>query len=249
MRARLILALILLAAPIVDSAAQRLPRPRRGAFPPAGLPPQAPPVARDLAYRRMPYSVESYPFISHHDAGGFLTHRGGSSWLSGGFGERLDYRFAPMMSATLDVTSSFLRSPVRTETAELGLRFRPDRDTRRVYPFVDVRFGYMQAFQSQFRPFDVSDPFGGGTPGPGSRSSRGWGAMGGLGMEYALTRMLSLTTGASALRTRMRSNAFLSAQDDVRYWMTTYRYTLGLRFNPVRAVNPPVPPYPAMASP
>ena len=249
MRARLVLMFVLLAVPVVAASAQRLPMPRtRGPARPAELPPQPGSIAREFAYKRLPYSAESYPLVSYSSASAALTPGGSSSWVSWGFGQRIDYRIAPRLSATLDITSSQFASPVRTETAELGLRLRPDRNTARLYPFVDLRVGYLQAFQAQFRPFDVSDPFNDGAPGQGSRWSRGFGGVGGAGVEYAVSRMFSLTTSGVVMRTRMRTNTFLSGGEDVRYWMTTYRYTLGVRFNPVRSIRPPVP-YPNAAAP
>lgn len=243
MRTRFAFAFALVALPLTSASAQRLPIPRRP--PPArptDMPPQPGPIARELAYKRLPYSSETYPMISYHTFGF-------SSWLVGGIGEHLDVRVAPRLSLTLDGTTSILGSPMRTNTVELGVRLRPDRDLRRLYPFADVRLGYMQAYQSQFRSFDVGDPFGAGAPGPGSRFSQGFGGLGGVGVEYALSRMFSLTSSGAVMRTRMASRAFLTNTEDSRFWMTTYRYTLGLRFNPVRAVHPPLPPYPSSVTP
>lgn len=243
MRTRLVLMFALVAFPLATADAQRLPvsrRPRPAR--PAELPPQPGPIAREMAYKRLPYSSETYPMISYH------TH-GFSSWLVGGVGEHLDVRVAPRLSLTLDGTTSVLGSPLQTSTLELGMRFRPDRDARRLYPYADVRLGYMQAYESQFRRFDVVDPYGAGAPGPGSRFSQGFGGLGGVGIEYALSRMFSLTSSAAIMRTQMTSRAFLTNTQDPRFWMTTYRYTLGLRFNPVRAVHPPVPPYPSSTTP
>ena len=243
MRTRFVFSLALLTLPMLTASAQRLPvTPRPRVARPAELPPQPGPIAREMAYKRLPYSSETYPMISYHTFGF-------SSWLVGGIGEHVDLRVAPRLSLTLDGTSSMLGSPMQTNTVELGVRFRPDRDVRRLYPFADVRLGYMQAYQSQFRGFDVGDPFGAGAPGPGSRFSQGFGGLGGVGVEYALSRMFSLTSSAAIMRTRMTSRAFLTNTEDARFWMTTYRYTLGLRFNPVRAVHPPVPPYPSSATP
>ena len=249
MRGRLLLAFAGLVIPMVAASAQRLPMPRnRGPARPAELPPQPGSIARELAYKRLPYSAESYPLLSYHDASTAVTAGGLSSWVSWGMGQRIDFRMAPALSATLDFTSSLWGAPVRTETVELGLRLRRDRNADKLYPFADVRVGYMQAFQSQFRPFDVDDAFGGGAPGQGSRWSRGVGAVGGGGLEYALSRMFSLTTSAVVMRSRLTSRTFLSGGEDTRYWMTTYRYTIGLRFNPVRAIQPPAP-YPHAAGP
>lgn len=249
MRARVALTFVLLAAPIVAADAQRLPLPRsRGPARPAELPPQPGSIARELAYRRLPYSAETYPLVSYNDASAAVTTSGLSSWVSWGVGQRIDYRVAPALSATIDFTASLLGAPVRTETVELGLRLRRDRNVDKLYPFADVRIGYMQAFQSQFRPFDVDDPFTSGAPGQGSRWSRGFGAVGGGGVEYALSRMFSVTTSAMLMRSRLTTQTFLTGGEETRYWLTTYRYTLGLRFNPVRAVTPPVP-YPSSTSP
>ncbi len=249
MRARLALTFAFLVIPIVAADAQRLPMPRnRGPARPAELPPQPGSIAREFAYRRLPYSAESYPLVSYNDASAAVTTSGLSSWVSWGIGQRIDYRIGPAVSATLDFTASLFGAPVRTETVELGLRLRPDRNTDRLYPFADVRVGYMQAFQSQFRPFDVDDPFGGGAPGQGSRWSRGFGAVGGAGAEFALSRMFSVTTSAMLMRSRLATRTFLAGGEETRYWLTTYRYTLGLRFNPVRAIQPPVP-YPNTTAP
>src|SRR5688572_1165856 len=248
MRARLALTFALLAVPTVAVSAQRLPMPRARPARPAELPPQPGSIARELSYKRLPYSAESYPLVSYSNASAAVTTSGVTSWVSWGIGERIDYRMAPGMSATLDFTQALFGAPVQTQTVELGLRLRPDRNADRFYPFADVRFGYLEAFQSQFRPFDVEDPFGGGSPGQGSRWSRGFGAVGGGGIEYALSRMFSVTTSAMLMRSRMRTRTFLTGGQDTRYWMTTYRYTVGLRFNPVRSVQAP-PAYPNAIAP
>lgn len=248
MRARLALTFALLAIPVIAAGAQRLPMPRnRGPARPAELPPQPGSIAREVAYKRLNYSAESYPLVSHNSVSSVAAMGGVTSWTSWGFGQRIDYRVGRMVSATLDVTSSRLGSPVRTETIELGVRLRPDRDVRKLYPFADLRFGYMEAFQTQFRPFAVNDPFNESAPGQGSRWSSGFGALGGAGIEYAVSRMFSLTSSASLMRSRMRTNTFLGGDQDVRYWMTTYRYMVGIRFNPVRSVPPT--PYPSAAAP
>ena len=249
MRIRLALSFAVLVVPMLTASAQRLPMPRdRRPARPAELPPQPASLAREFAYKRLPYSAESYPLLSYNDASAPVTAGGMSSWVSWGLGQRIDYRIAPAVSATMDFTSSLWGAPVRTETVELGLRLRPDRNANRFYPFLDVRFGYMQAFQSQFRPFDVEDPFGGGAPGQGSRWSRGFGAVGGGGIEYTLSRMFSVTSSAVLMRSRLATRTFLTGGEETEFWMTTYRYTVGLRFNPVRSVHPPVP-YPNAAAP
>jgi hypothetical protein len=142
------------------------------------------------------------------------------------------------VSATLDMTATLPGGPTSTETAEVGVRLRPERTERRVYPFIDVRAGYLHAYNTFVRPFDVAN----GSPdqvGYGSRYSQGLGGVGGAGMEYALTRRFSLTTGASVLRSRMTEYRGLgAATGSGRYSMTVYRFTLGLRYNPVHLIRP-----------
>src|SRR5207237_7070767 len=122
-------------------------------------------------------------------------------------------------------------------------RLRPQRTDRKVYPFIDVRAGYIHAYDSYLRPFDVIDGSG-GQAGYGTRYSQGLGTIGGVGMEYALTRRFSLTTAASVLRSRMTTyNVYGPAFANVRYSLTSYRLALGLRYNSAHLItaNNPTP--------
>lgn len=241
MRIRAVVAIVVLLLP-VESSAQRLRLPGIGSRRPrpADLPPQAPTIARELAYRRLPLSVESYPLISRIESSGFIGDGGASSWTTFGMGTRADYRVAPVLSATFDLTSSFLGGPVVMETAEIGIRLRPERNERRVYPFVDARVGYVYANHTYFQPF--GDIFGSMTPQPaafGSRFSQGVGGVGGAGIEYALTRTTSLITAGSVMRTRMTAHGFNGSRPtNDTFSMTSYRYMLGIRYNPVRLIQP-----------
>lgn len=251
MRIRSVVAIVLLLLPAVSDA-QRVPLPRTGRGParPAPLPPQPAVVSRALAYKRLPLSVESYPLISHFQAAGFVAQGVVTTWTSGGVGTRLDYRVARYVSATMDLTSSFFGGPARTQTLELGTRLRPERSEHRLYPFIDVRAGYMNAYDSFLRPGDFADPFGPTLGGLGSRNSHGVGGVGGVGLEYALTRMISVTTAASAMRARMTSYDFRGVRPGSNaYTMTSYRYTLGLRFNPVRLMRTTSTDLPTSAAP
>src|SRR5688572_10663496 len=107
MRTRAVVAIILLLLP-VELSAQRLRIPGiAGRRPrPAELPPQPPSIARELAYKRLRFSVESYPLVSYVQSSGFVGDGGASSWTSFGMGTRVDYRIAPHLSATMDMTSS-----------------------------------------------------------------------------------------------------------------------------------------------
>ena len=116
MRHRAFVALALLFVPALASA-QRIPMPRpgRGTMRP-DVPPQAPVIAREMSYVRLPYSSETYPFVS---TGRASWSDGLSSWTSGGVGQRLDVRVLPYVSLTLDLTSTFWGGPVFARTAEL----------------------------------------------------------------------------------------------------------------------------------
>jgi len=235
-----VFALVALLVPAALSA-QRLPLPgtgRRGPARPAPLPPQVEPVARDLAYKRLPLSVESYQLISHvrSPTGDGVFQ----DWTSFGTGTRADYRVARNVAITLDLTSSFAGGPVDVYTMELGTRLRPDRSERRLYPFVDVRAGYVRSYNTTFNPF--SGEFGFPTTEEGGfRYSSGFGGVIGGGAEYALTRRFSLTTAAALMRNHMTTRTLAGPDQGERsFTMTIYRYIIGIRYNPVRVIRPPM---------
>jgi hypothetical protein len=225
----------------VELSAQRLPLPgrsgRAGPRRPAPLPPQAEPVARNLAYKRLRFSVESYPLISYVRSPG--VNGAFSDWTSFGSGTRADYRLNRYASLTVDVTSSFAGGLADVYTAEVGTRIGRERWERSLYPFADLRVGYARSYRS-FAGIDGGFGFP-TTEDPGAfRYSSGFGGVAGLGLEYTLTRRFSLTTAASLMRNRMTARTFVGAQpDEHSYTMTLYRYTLALRYNPVRAVRLP----------
>jgi hypothetical protein len=89
-------------------------------------------------------------------------------------------------------------------------------------------------------PLDATVPLGGVDAVPyGVQYSRGFGGVAGAGMEYWIAQRFALTTGVSAVRSRMSTYRYTgtSFPSDPAYSMTTYRLTLGLRFNPVRTVQ------------
>jgi hypothetical protein len=241
MRIRAIVAIILLTVPAASSA-QRIPvlGGRRGTPQPPSLPPQPGPIARELAYKRWRLSFESYPLVSFIQSPGFSGDGRQPAWATLGTGTRADYRLTPHVSATLDVTSSFIGGPAYTQTAELGTRFRPERSDRRVYPFLDLRVGYISAYSRG--PGGVIDDAFNNPPLPGtsgSRFSQGFGAIGGVGLEYALTRRFSLTTAGSIAQHRLTAPGLQNGRSSDRsFSMTTLRYTLGIIFNPVTLVRP-----------
>jgi hypothetical protein len=241
MRARNVVMIGVLLLPAVSSA-QRMPQPRIGGRTPAQpvpLSPQPAPIARSTAYRRLNLSVETYPLVSYIQAPGMAGAGGASAWTTLGAGTRAEYRLSPLVSATMDVTTSFLGSPMHVQTAELGARFRPDRSERRLYPFIDVRAGFISAYNARLGTITDS-PFGFPTPQLtyGTLYSRGVGGVAGAGVEYTLTETFSLTTGGSVLRSQMSSQDFTGNTAVVpSFALTSYRYTVGLKYNPVRTLR------------
>ena len=152
MRAAMVVVSILLPATL---SAQRLPMPviPRPAVP-APLPPQVTPVAQDLAYKRLRVSVETYPVVSFVRTPGYASSGAFPNWWTFGTGTRADYRLTRYMSATLDMTSSFLGGPALVETAEAGTRVARPRDSGRLSPFADLRFGYIATFTKNTAAYD-----------------------------------------------------------------------------------------------
>jgi hypothetical protein len=242
MRIRSALAVALLLLPEIVSAQARAPRVRGGGRhpgEPVPLGPQPEVVARSQALIRSRYSVETYPLISRVGAPGFSPGSPTSWWTSYGTGTRLDWRHNNYVSWTLDLTSSFLGGPANTETAELGARVRPESWEGRFRPFADVRFGFEHAQQSYSQPTNLGIGPSSGLA-SASHYSKGYGAVAGAGIEYALTNTFALTTGLSAMRTNMvayRFNGLSVPSGENSYRMTTYRFAVGLKYNPVRMVR------------
>ena len=234
MRTRLLL-IALIALPSVSSAQRPVPRVGRRPTPePATLAPHPAPVARALAYTRSHWSIEGYSLVSQFQipqpSGGVV------GYTALGTGTHGEYRYNPHLSASVDLTASLFGSPTHAETAELGTRYSPLGMDEPLRPFLDVRAAYMRMFDP-FSFASYGDPLA-SSPATGSRYSRGFGGVAGGGFEYPLTRSFALTTELSLMRTRMstyRISPGTIANPD-RFWMTTVRYTLGFRFNPVRAL-------------
>lgn len=219
-------------------SAQRLPMPGRHPRPgaPQPMPPESGPIARELSYHRLRISVESYPLVSFVQSSG-LASGGTATWASFGAGTRAEYRLTRTMSATLDLTSSFLGGPVDLQTAELGTRLGRARTERRLEPFADLRVGYTAAMAQGLSSY-LDDPIGYPIPhgAYGSRYSNGWGGIAGVGMEYGLSRTFSLTTEVLGTQSRMTAHDVLSRVAQPSYSITSLRWVLGLRYNPVRLV-------------
>jgi hypothetical protein len=241
MRSRLLVLAALLALPSVLSAQiLRIPRIGRGTPPPvAPLPPEAEPVARSLAYKRSRWSAEGYSMINAARVP--ATSGAITSYTTAGTGTHADYRYTDHLSATIDLTASMLGDPAITETGELGTRLRLLSLEETIRPFVDLRAGYMH-MQNTSTATQTSIVLGAPNQqlGGENRYSRGFGSMAGAGFEMALTRTIAVTTEAATLRNRMttyRLSTRSSPPPANTYWMTSYRFILGLKYNPVRPVN------------
>ena len=221
------------------SAQQRLPMPGQHPRPgmPEPMPPEAGPIARELAYTRLRFSFESYPLLSFMQSSGFATG-GSSTWAALGAGTCIEYRLSRFTSATLDLTSSFLGGPVDLQTAELGTRLGRERTERRLEPFADLRVGYAAAASRELGSY-MDDPVGYPVPhgAYGSRYSSGWGGVAGVGVEYGLTHTFSLMTELLATHSAMSTHDVLSPTAQPNYGITSVRYVLGIRYNPVRMVT------------
>jgi hypothetical protein len=241
-RALILLALLSLPSEVI---AQGIRPPRGGRTPtplgPTNLPPEIPAVARALAYKRSRWSGEGYAIISSIQVPSIGS--GATRYTTYGTGTLAGYQITDRFSATMDLTISPLGGPATTATAEVGTRYRPLALDAKFRPFLDVRAGYVRMYDRFSTPEDPS--ITGSGPrlqiGEESRYSHGLGGIAGAGVEFSLTPSLALTNELSAMRNRMTvyrttgSATIPSAASN--YWMTSLRYTLGLRYNAARALH------------
>ncbi len=224
-------------------AAQRVapvPGIRRGTPNPPSRQPE--PIARAMAYQRSRWAFETYPIASYVSAPGIAGGGSIPHWASLGTGTRAEYRSTSSLTTTVDMTTSLLGGPAFTETMEVGARYRPSTWESALRPYVDVRAAFQRSGGNYSLPIDGSTPFGSPPLGAtGMQYSRGFGGVAGAGVEYCIARSFALTTGMSVLRSQMSTYHFTgtSFPSDGNFMMTTYRLTLGLRFNSVRAIQTP----------
>ena len=243
MRNRALLLTALMIAPAALSAQVRLPRGTRGGGPPtaAPLPPEVPVVAKALAYKRSRWSGEAYTLINTFqvpDGAGMTTY------TSFGSGTRADYRYSDHFSATVDMTASVLGSPAISESAELGTRFRPGSLDQRLRTYVDARAQFVHLYDTPYLPSSTGAIVGGfdqsAQVATGQRYSRGFGGVAGAGFEFSFTNSFALTSELLATRDRMSMYRFTNPTNiplASHYWMTSFRYTIGFKYNATRALN------------
>jgi hypothetical protein len=164
-----------------------------------------------------------------------------TSYSTFGTGSHAAYNYTDHFSATADAYATFLGSPVIAEAIEVGTRYSPFTWERSVRPFVDVRGGFLRLYDTY--PLPVGSPLqsGGAVQNLSLESSysRGFGSVGGVGTEFTLTRSLALSTEISATRMRMRTYELdgPGLPSGQSYWMTAFRYQLGFKYSPVRALH------------
>jgi hypothetical protein len=238
-RALVVLALLSLPVELTAQGGVRLPRGGRGTQP-TTLPPEIPIVSRAMAVKRSRWSAEGYSLFSAMQvpSGG----NGPTTYTAAGAGTRADYRFAEHFSATVDLTASFFGGFANTQTGEVGTRFVPSPHAAIIRPYFDLRAVYTHANDTYALPGNADIPVGGPNQQltETGRYSGGLGALAGAGFEYTLTNSFALTTELSAMRTHMNSYRLTgnsNLQGRTNYMMTAYRFTFGLKYNPVRALN------------
>jgi hypothetical protein len=211
-------------------ASAQLPAPRVGGGHPTepvplGTQPEV--ITRSLALVRSRYSVEAYPLFSRVEASAPDSRLPATRWTSFGTGARLDWRHSDYLSWTIDLTASYVDGSALAQTAEIGTRIRPENWNSRVRPFADLRVGFEHINGS-------NDGF---VTEREVRYGRGFGALAGAGVEYFLTNTTALTTAMSAMRSSMSAynfNGLSAPTPESSYRMTSYRLTVGLKYNPVR---------------
>ncbi|HEX3866093.1 MAG TPA: hypothetical protein VHV78_05040 [Gemmatimonadaceae bacterium] len=252
MRSRILALIAALTIPVAVLSAQggvRLPRGGVGrggtgttTEQPTPLPPAAPVVNQALAYNRSRWSGETYSMINAAVVPS-MTGAGTLRYTTAGAGTHAEYRVTDHVATTLDLASTLPIGTSNSQTFELGTRYSPLDWSHRVRPFVDARADYTRmtdTFTGQAGTVGLL-PLGGSNDDviAGSRYSRGVGAVGGMGAEYSLTSRFALTTELAAVRNRMSTYqiAGLGSGQTPAFWMTSYRFLLGLKFNPASTLH------------
>ena len=163
-----------------------------------------------------------------------------SRYTSFGNGLRADYRYTDHWSATVDMTASYLFSPAITETGEVGARYAPLALDRELRPFFDARLAFMHmydSYQSNVAP-SINGGFGGSDYSDVGRYMRGFGGAVGAGLDFPLTQSLQLTTEVSGVRSRMTAYRLTGGlPTGTTYWMNAFRYSIGIKLNPISAMH------------
>ncbi|HEY4132619.1 MAG TPA: hypothetical protein VGM50_18545 [Gemmatimonadaceae bacterium] len=227
-------ALAVLSLPLDLSAQLRRPphpTPRGTLAPPEVAPPtpEAPPVAREMAFRRSRWDAGSYAYLNSMQ---LPTPHGLSTTQSFGAGLHGDYWYTENFAITMDAATSNIGDPANTETFEIGGRYSPIARASSFHPFVDVRGTYMKMYDTFSLPEGAI--VGASDFTAVSRYANGLGAVAGAGIEFGLSHSLALTTEILGVRSHMNghlADAPTTVPIDSRYWMTTARYVIGIRYS------------------
>jgi opacity protein-like surface antigen len=245
MRSRYFVLAAVLLLPALASGQIRVRRPPvGGAAPrPAPKPPQAPGIHDARLYHRVRLSVESYSLVNFVHTDRYVTDDGAQTSSLFGFGTRLDWRFKPAFSATLDLTSSAFGGPYTLSTVELGTRYMPVRPGRGSRPFVDLRGSWAYNYDTYAQPYGLNTlavPQYQYQDRSGRTTSRGFGGLVGAGIETGLTNTLFLTTGLSYSSYGMSSVTIANQPQgaDSDYRTTALRFTVGIKYNGRRLTTP-----------
>jgi hypothetical protein len=229
--------------------AQRIPVPRI----PTSIPleprtdpgePRPVPVAQRLAYTRSAWSFETTNIASLVQAPGFGSDAGplGRSWSLTGTDLHMEYRTGNSWGPTFDlsgaafgnsVSSPLYPQPLMSSllTVEPGVRWHMAPLNDRMTPFVDLRGNYMFA-DGSYQTLALSGGAGSAQQWvDGAKSSGGFGAVAGAGVETTLTGPWSLLTELSGIADRMRVTSTTAATPGSRYWMRWYRLSVGVNYN------------------
>jgi hypothetical protein len=236
MRVRALVAVGLVLLPSIAESQLRRPGRMGGRAPgPTAMMPEGPaarPVSEARQYQRLNVAIEGYPMISRVTMPS-IAGVPGQTFATGGSGTRFEYRFARLAAGTMDVTQSVLGGPIFNSSAELGLRFGPNRFAHDIVPFVDARAGYFYSVPKQQLGDFVSNPQT--NIASVMNFSHGPAAIGGAGVEFAVSRRFSVTTAANYVQARMTARPRFGTQD-YKYTMRSTRFIAALRYNGVRAV-------------
>jgi len=213
---------------------------------PAPLPPQPSKIRRDLAYRFSKFSYETYSLFEVTQTDRYVSDSAATAYGMWGEGARLNYRYKPTFTVTMDVASAFIGGPFMLSRFQLGGRFHPERLEYHVRPFVDVRASWAHTYDSYAEPIDNTF-----TTAPssfryaaGRTQSNGPGAFAGLGMDYSLARNFALSTEFGFAYHRMgdvsSGGSYLGSRWD--YNATSATLMIGVKYTGGRyvTIDPPM---------